>query len=59
MTKFLKRASNSASVHITGKRIHRVAGYVIEFPCEFKLQGEKFSCDWLEEKFKKKNFDVL
>lgn len=24
-----------------------------------KYQGDKFSCDWLEEKFKMENFDVL
>ena len=31
----------------------------MELPCEFKLQGDKFSCDWLEEMFKKENFDLL
>ena len=50
VTKFLKRASNSGTVVITGKRVNRGAGYGLELPCEFKFQGHKFSCDWLEEK---------
>ena len=59
VTKFLKRALNSGTVLITGKRIHRVAGYGLELPCEFKFQGNKYSCDWLKEELKKENFDVL
>ena len=59
VTKFLKRASNSVTVVITGKRINRGAGYGLELPCEFKFQGGKYSCDWLKEKLKKENFDVL
>lgn len=59
MTNVLKRASNSAMVLIIGKWITRGAGYRMELPCEFKFQGDKFSCDWLEEKFKMENFDVL
>ena len=59
VTKFLKRASNSGTVVITGKRINRGAGYGLELPCEFKFQGDKYSCDWLKEKLKKENFDVL
>ena len=35
MSKFLKRASNLATVLITGKRITRGAGYRMELPCEF------------------------
>jgi len=35
------------------------AGYGLELPCEFKFQGDKFSFDWLKEKLKKENFDVL
>ena len=31
----------------------------MELPCEFKFQGDKYSCDWLKEKLKKENFDVL
>ena len=34
-------------------------GFGLELPCEFKFQGENFSCDWLKEKLKKENFDVL
>ena len=59
VTKFLKRACKSATVVITGKRINRGAGYGLELPCEFKFQGDKYSCDWLKEKLKKENFDVL
>ena len=55
----LKRASNSGTVVITAKRINRAAGYGLELPCEFKFQGDKYSCDWLKEKLKKENFDVL
>ena len=55
----LKRASNSGTVVITGKRINRGAGYGLELPCEFKFQGDKYSCDWLKEKLKKENFHVL
>ena len=59
VTKFLKRASNSGTALITGKRISRGAGYGLELPCELKFQGDKYSCDWLKEKLKKENFDVL
>ena len=59
MTKFLKRASNSGTVLITGKRINRGAGCGLELSCEFKFQGDKYLCDWLKEKLKKENFDVL
>ena len=59
MTKFLKRESNSGTVVITGKRINRGVGYGLELPCEFQFQGDKCSCDWLKEKLKKENFDVL
>ena len=45
MTKFLKRASNSGTVVITGKRINRGVGYGLELPCEFKFQSDKNSCD--------------
>ena len=55
----LKRASNSGTVVITGKRINRGAGYDLELSCEFKFQADKYSCDWLKEKLKKENFDVL
>ena len=37
MTKFLKRASNSAMVLITGKQIKGGAGYGMQLPCEFKI----------------------
>ena len=57
--KLLKRASNSGTVVVTGKRINKGAGYGLELPCEFKFQGDKYSCDWLKEKLKKENFDVL
>ena len=30
------------------------AGYSLELPCEFKFQGDKFSCNWLKERFKKR-----
>ena len=33
----------------------RGAGYGLELPCEFKFQGNKFSCHWLKEKLKKEN----
>ena len=59
VAKFLKRASKSGTVVITGKRINRGAGYGLELPCEFKFQGDKYSCDWLKEKLKKENFDSL
>ena len=50
VTKPLKRASNLATVGITGKRRNRKAGYGLELPCEFKFQKDKFLCEWLEEK---------
>ena len=59
VTKFLKRASNSGTVVITGKLINRGAGYGLALPCEFKFQGDKYSCDLFKEKLKKENFDVL
>ena len=59
MTKFLKRTSNSGTVVITGKRKNIGAGYGLELPCEFKFQGNKHSCDWLKERIKKENLDVL
>ena len=50
VSKFLKCASHSGTVVIMGKRVNRGAGYGLELTCEFKFQGDKFSCDWLEEK---------
>ena len=35
-----------------------LAGCGLEVPCEFKFQGDKYSCDWLKEKLKKENFDA-
>ena len=48
--KFLKRATNSATVIIKGKRVNRGAAYGVELPCEFKFQGDSFSCNWLKDK---------
>ena len=53
MTKFLKRAFNSATVLITRKRITKGAGYGMKLPWEFKFQGDKLSCDWFEEKLER------
>ena len=41
-----KLMAQSGTVVITGKRINRGAGsgYGLELPCEFKFQGDKFSC---------------
>ena len=39
VTKFLKGASNSGMVVITGKQINREAGYGLELPCEFKFKA--------------------
>lgn len=53
--KFLKRASNSEIVVITGEQVNRgVAGYGLELPCGFKLKGGTVSFAWLEEKLKRK-----
>ena len=35
--KFLKCASNSATVLFTAKQINREVGYDMELPCEFKF----------------------
>ena len=58
LTKFLKCATNLATVIIKGKCVHRGAGYGVELPCEFKFQGDSFSCNWLKDKLKKEKFDI-
>ena len=58
VTKFLKRATNSGTVVITGKRINRGAGYGVELPCQYTFQGDEFSCKWLKDKLKNEHFDV-
>ena len=48
-TKFLKYATNSGAVVITGKSINNVAGYGVELPCQYTIQvltmvqGDDFS----------------
>ena len=59
MTKSLELASNSATALFTEKRINRGAGQGMELPCEFKFQGVKFSCHWLEEKLKRKTVTLI
>ena len=56
--KFLKRATNLATVIIKGKRVNRGAGYGVELLCEFKFQGDSFSCNWLKDKLKKEKYDL-
>lgn len=53
LTKFLKRATNSARVVVTEKRINRGGGYGLEVPGEFLFQGDEFSINWLQSKLKK------
>ena len=35
---------------ITGKRENRGGGYGLEIPCEYALQRDLFSCNWLKDK---------
>ncbi len=58
VTKFLKRATNSGTVIIKGKRVNRGAGYGVELPCKFTFKGDSFSCSWLQDKLKKEMFDL-
>jgi hypothetical protein len=53
VSKFLKRASNSASVTVKGKRINRGAGYGLEIPCVYTFRGDQFSLTWLRNKIRK------
>ena len=56
VTTFLKRATNSGTVIIKGKRVNREAGYGVELPCKFNtFKGDSFSCSWLKDKLKKEN----
>ena len=50
LTKFLKRPSNSGEVVITGKRVNRGGGYGLKLLCEYVLQDDLFSCNWLKDK---------
>ena len=43
VTKFLKRATNSRTVLIKGKRVKRGAGYGVELPCKFTFKGVSFA----------------
>ena len=56
VSKFLKRASNSASVTVKGKRINRGAGYGLEIPC---VRGDQFSLTWLRNKIRKTGHALL
>lgn len=58
LTKFLKRPTNSGKVVITGKRVNRGGGYGLELPCEYVLQGDLFSCNWLKDKLINEGFIV-
>ncbi len=58
VTKFFKRATNSGTVIIKGKRVNRGAGYGVELPCKFTFKGDSFSCSWLKDKLKKEKFDL-
>ena len=58
LTKFLKRPTNSGKVVITGKRVNRGGGYGLELPCEYVLQGDLFSCNWLNDKLINEGFIV-
>ena len=56
--KVLKRATNSAKVVITGKRINRGGGYGLEVPCDYDIRGDQFSINWLQSKLKKEGYIV-
>ena len=56
--KFLKCASYSGTVVITGKQINRGAGYGLKFSPGLNFKATNI-CDWVKENLKKKNFDVL
>ena len=58
LTKFLKRPTNSGKVVITGKRVNRGGGYDLKLPCEFVLQDDLFSCNWLKDKLINEGFIV-
>lgn len=53
---FLKRSTNSAIVKITGKRANRAVGYGLELLCLYSFYGDKFPCEWLENKLRKDEF---
>jgi hypothetical protein len=59
VSKFLKRASNSASVTVKGKRINRGAGYGLEIPCVYTFRGDQFSLTWLRNKIRKTGHALL
>ena len=48
--KFLKRATNSATIITKGKCVNRGIAYGLELSCKFKFQGDSFSCNWLRDK---------
>ena len=58
LTKFLKRPTNSGKVVITGQQVNRGGGYGLEIPCEYVLQGDLFSCNWLKDKLINEGFVV-
>ena len=58
LMKFLKRPTNSGKVVITGKRVNRGGGYSLELPCEYVLQCDLFSCNWLKDKLINEGFIV-
>ena len=59
VSKFLKRASNSASATVKGKRINRGAGYGLEIPCVYTFRGDQFSLTWLRNKIRKTGHALL
>ena len=42
VTTFLKRATNSKTVLIKGKRVKKGAGYGVELPCKFTFKLKEF-----------------
>lgn len=40
-SRFLERDFNKGTVHITGEKVNRGAGYGLELPCVYRLYGPK------------------
>ena len=59
VSKFLKRLTNHGKVVVTGKNVNRGGGYGLEIPCEYKFEGDNFSCNWLEDKMQYEKSDIV
>ena len=51
-SQFLRREVNKAYAEVTGEKLNKGAGYVLEIPCLYRLYGPKVYIDKMKELLK-------